>query len=234
MKAASASRRSIRSSAMNGSYVSPAGPMRVTATSISSESTLLLGAPTGAGDITASQGPAADGKPAPESWTAAELLNQIDITRKEASVSPGNIHFSMIALKQNRRGIADALRTGPYALPAMVPASPWLAGDAPVPPPPVVKLLPHDAVSVQVSWVPGLVVEPAASPSTPGRRPAASARSAVYRVRRGSEWLVHEDADATDSRVIELRTSGGPLTGVAVTLIDQFGRESQTTVLVSK
>jgi len=181
-----------------------------------------------------SQSPAADGKPAPESWTAAELLNQIDITRKEASVSPGNIHFSMIALKQNRRGIADALRTGPYALPAMVPASPWLAADAPPPPRPVVKLQPHDAASVQVSWVPGVGVLPAALGSNPGPQPAAKARSAVYRVRRGSEWLVHEDADATDSRVIELRTTGGPLTGVAVTLIDQFGRESQTTVLVSK
>ncbi|MBV8037482.1 family 10 glycosylhydrolase [Roseateles sp.] len=51
-----------------------------------------------------------------KSWQPDEVLAQIDIIR---SVSPGSghVHFSMAALAQNRKGIADALRSGPYAKP---------------------------------------------------------------------------------------------------------------------
>ena len=50
----------------------------------------------------------------PQSWPADEILGQIDSIRRLTPGS-GHIHFSMAALAQNRRGIADALRTGPYA-----------------------------------------------------------------------------------------------------------------------
>ena len=49
-----------------------------------------------------------------KSWPVDEVLAQIDIIRRQSPGS-GHIHFSMAALAQNRRGIADALRTGPYA-----------------------------------------------------------------------------------------------------------------------
>ena len=52
----------------------------------------------------------------PQSWQPDEVLAQIDIIRR-ASPGSGHIHFSMAALSQNRKGIADALRTGPYATP---------------------------------------------------------------------------------------------------------------------
>jgi uncharacterized lipoprotein YddW (UPF0748 family) len=55
-----------------------------------------------------------------QSWQPEEILGQIDSIRRLAPGS-GHIHFSMAALTQNRRGIADALRTGPYA--AAVPAA---------------------------------------------------------------------------------------------------------------
>jgi uncharacterized lipoprotein YddW (UPF0748 family) len=51
-----------------------------------------------------------------KSWQPDEVLAQIDIIRKQSPGS-GHIHFSMAALSQNRKGIADALRTGPYAAP---------------------------------------------------------------------------------------------------------------------
>jgi len=49
-----------------------------------------------------------------KSWPVDEVLAQIDIIRRQSPGS-GHIHFSMAALSQNRRGIADALRTGAYA-----------------------------------------------------------------------------------------------------------------------
>jgi uncharacterized lipoprotein YddW (UPF0748 family) len=49
-----------------------------------------------------------------KSWLPDEIVGQIDSVRR-LSPGSGHIHFSMAALAQNRRGIADALRTGPYA-----------------------------------------------------------------------------------------------------------------------
>ncbi|MEO6280789.1 family 10 glycosylhydrolase [Roseateles sp.] len=50
----------------------------------------------------------------PQSWMPDEITGQIGSVRRLAPGS-GHIHFSLVALAQNRRGIADALRTGPYA-----------------------------------------------------------------------------------------------------------------------
>lgn len=50
----------------------------------------------------------------PQSWQPEEILGQIDSIRR-LSPGSGHIHFSMAALAQNRRGIADALRRGPYS-----------------------------------------------------------------------------------------------------------------------
>lgn len=52
----------------------------------------------------------------PQSWQPDEVLAQIDIIRR-VSPGSGHIHFSMAALAQNRKGIADALRTQRYAAP---------------------------------------------------------------------------------------------------------------------
>lgn len=49
-----------------------------------------------------------------KSWPVDEVLGQIDSIRR-LSPGSGHIHFSMAALAQNRRGVAEALRAGPYA-----------------------------------------------------------------------------------------------------------------------
>jgi uncharacterized lipoprotein YddW (UPF0748 family) len=49
----------------------------------------------------------------------------------------GHIHFSMVALLQDRDGIATLLKFGPYAQVALVPATPWLP--APLPAAPVLR-----------------------------------------------------------------------------------------------
>ncbi len=64
-----------------------------------------------------------------DAWSADELLRQIESTRNQTGAS-GNVHFSMKALMRNYDGIADKLKAGPYAEPALVPESSWLGDQA--------------------------------------------------------------------------------------------------------
>ncbi len=82
---------------------------------------------------------------AANSWPARELLDQVAQQRSRAEPGDawpvgagGHIHFSMVALMQDRDGIATRLQAGPYAQPALVPATPWL--DATPVPLPVLSL----------------------------------------------------------------------------------------------
>lgn len=67
-------------------------------------------------------------------YDAAEVLAQVALTRRADAADNGHLHFSMAALLGNRDGIADRLRDGPYAQPALTPATPWLAEPPPQPP----------------------------------------------------------------------------------------------------
>jgi uncharacterized lipoprotein YddW (UPF0748 family) len=62
-------------------------------------------------------------------WKAQEVLDQVETTRK--SGAGGNVHYSMKSLMRNWNGVADALEDGPYAQPALSPATPWLDDKAP-------------------------------------------------------------------------------------------------------
>jgi uncharacterized lipoprotein YddW (UPF0748 family) len=53
-------------------------------------------------------------------WAPSEITDQIAATRIRPQTA-GAVHFSMKALMQNYAGIADALRQGPYAAPALPP-----------------------------------------------------------------------------------------------------------------
>ena len=65
---------------------------------------------------------------------AGEILRQIEIVRATApNVRPGHIHWNLSALVEDRDGIVGALQAGPYREGALVPASPWLAGEVPGP-----------------------------------------------------------------------------------------------------
>lgn len=66
----------------------------------------------------------------PKSWQPQEIVRQIALTRAHPGAG-GHIHFSMVALMQNRKGISDLLQSASYASSALVPASPWLEQDAP-------------------------------------------------------------------------------------------------------
>ena len=66
---------------------------------------------------------------ASKSFTPQEIVKQIGVTRSRPNAT-GHVHFSMIALMQNRQGLADQLKAGHYATPALVPATPWLRAEA--------------------------------------------------------------------------------------------------------
>jgi uncharacterized lipoprotein YddW (UPF0748 family) len=59
-----------------------------------------------------------------KSWSSAEILAQVALTRTRSGAT-GHVHFSAIALLQDRKAIATNL-AALYATPALVPPSPWL------------------------------------------------------------------------------------------------------------
>lgn len=86
-----------------------------------------------------------------KSWQPAEIVDQINATRELLPAEDrGNVHFSMIALLQNRRGIADALRDGPYAHHALVPATTWVESVPPAAPTFDITVLPGG--TVRLDW----------------------------------------------------------------------------------
>ena len=98
------------------------------------------------------------------SWPAREVLDQVELLRTrpaQPTAATGHIHFSMAALMQDRDGLAALLQWGPYATPALVPATPWLDAG----PPPGAPALRRNGA--------GVTIEPAAG--------AAAARWAVWR-----------------------------------------------------
>jgi uncharacterized lipoprotein YddW (UPF0748 family) len=63
-----------------------------------------------------------------QSWSPADIAVQVELARSRGAA--GQIHFSMAALAQDRRGIAERLRSL-YSVPALVPSTPWLARTQP-------------------------------------------------------------------------------------------------------
>jgi len=55
-----------------------------------------------------------------------EIVQQVSVTRSRPRAT-GHVHFSMVALMQNRKGVADQLRATRYTTQALVPATPWLS-----------------------------------------------------------------------------------------------------------
>lgn len=63
-------------------------------------------------------------------YAPQEVIDQIALTRQRPQAT-GHVHFSMVALTQNREGISDKLRAGTYGGQALVPATPWLKSEGP-------------------------------------------------------------------------------------------------------
>jgi uncharacterized lipoprotein YddW (UPF0748 family) len=82
----------------------------------------------------------------PRAWAADEISNQIAHLREQRALASGHIHFSAVALMDNRGGLADRLATQGVALP---PASPWLGE---TPPQAALQAVPeHNSLRLQAS-----------------------------------------------------------------------------------
>ena len=68
---------------------------------------------------------AGEGLGTTRSWPAREVLDQLAALAREPAVG-GHVHFSMVALLQDRDGLSTQLQRGAYATPALAPITPWL------------------------------------------------------------------------------------------------------------
>ena len=141
----------------------------------------------------------------PKSWAPEEITRQIDLTRAQAGAG-GHVHFSMIALLQDRKGISTQLAAGPYAQAALVPATPWLDAVAPSAP-----TLRREASGDVATIVAG------------SGKPAA-----VYAVWRkfGERWEFSVQPTAEPRIAFAADLMKGALDAVVVSAVDEVGNES--------
>jgi hypothetical protein len=158
-------------------------------------------------------------------WAARELVDQIAITRAERGAG-GNVHFSMAALMpprpDRRTGVVRerpaldtlvrTLASETYALPALVPASPWLARD-------------RDVLAAAT-------VEPTRTGTLRARLPrGAVARTWLLHAWTGRAWRTTLVPHIGDGDTIELpATALDGAVGAWLSWIDRTGREAPRTL----
>jgi uncharacterized lipoprotein YddW (UPF0748 family) len=150
----------------------------------------------------------------PVRWPATEVVEQIGLTRDQPG-GGGNVHYNMSALVRGVDALSRRLAAGPYAAPALVPASSWLAGDPPQPP------------TVERAAAPdGAVLRIVPATPAPARASRSAARWWLVRARYADGWRARV-IDAAE-RVVRLPADGaGRLPDVvAVTAVDRAGVES--------
>jgi len=150
-------------------------------------------------------------------FPVSELMEQIRITRVNPGAT-GNVHFSMKSFLSNQAGMNDTLRIGPYAQPALPPASPWLA----VAKPPVPTLA---ATPVRDGWQLDLK---AAAVGATVTQAAATPWQWVVRLRTDSAWVTMIVPGGT-SRLPVPRALGA--TAATVTALNRVGVESPSVTL---
>ena len=145
----------------------------------------------------------------PQSWRAAELLHQIELTRAQPGAG-GNVHFSMRALMRNRDSVADLLAAGPYTQPALVPASPWL-----------------DALPPAMPWL-FVSTDSASRDPMAHMRPGDAELPWLWRVstRYGSEWRTVIVPGSTLFFRLTHPAGGMAPSEVWLTAVDRTGNES--------
>jgi uncharacterized lipoprotein YddW (UPF0748 family) len=157
-----------------------------------------------------------------KSWQPTEIVNQIEVMRSRAANNAvnGHVHFSTVALTQNRRGINEALMSNPYREAALIPASPWLNRTPPAAP--SLTLLPNKTRSGTVN----------VQMQTTARD--AVAQYAIW-TRMGNAWkfsLVPATQNAATGTangewVAELNGDANRPTAFIVSAVDRFGNESE-------
>jgi uncharacterized lipoprotein YddW (UPF0748 family) len=145
-------------------------------------------------------------------YSVEQIESKVFVARHTPG-SSGAVHFSMIALMQNREGIADRLKANTYPQPALVPASPWLDDDAPRKP--VVQIANAATGQAVARWRSG--------------GGEAVKRWAVHTL-RGSTWSVQILPAETTELALPLE-GGESIRAIAVAAVDRLGNESERVVV---
>jgi uncharacterized lipoprotein YddW (UPF0748 family) len=143
----------------------------------------------------------------PRSWATEEILKQLELVRAEPGTT-GHIHYSMIALMQDRKGISTQLQAGPNATPALMPATPWLDTTAPLAP--ILKKQGDGRLRI----LPG---------KTKGKEKGEAAASYAIWRRHGTEWKFSIQLAG------ETLVAPAGADAVVVSAVDRLGNESPRT-----
>lgn len=146
----------------------------------------------------------------PKSWPAEEIVRQISLTRTHQGAG-GQIHFSMIALLQNRRGIATLLKSGAYATAALVPATPWLGAEQPLAP----RLSRKRSDGAGTTDI--MIVEP---------EDASTINQFAVWKRYGSQWLFTVQASTQVEVAVDADSKLGKPNAIVVSSVNRLGIES--------
>ena len=136
---------------------------------------------------------------------AAEITNQINLSRKIGKNWNGHIHWSAKSLITNKGGIATKL-AGTYTQPAAVPPMPWLNADTPTAPSVSASVQGENTV---VRWSPD----------------GKTAKIAVQ-ARNGGAWRTVKIGSASSGQATIPRADT-----IAVTALDRFGNASAPKIL---
>lgn len=141
-------------------------------------------------------------------WPLEEMVNQVRVTREQPGAT-GNVFFSAKDLMKPG-GVGDALAGGPYAAPALVPASTWLGKK-----PPGKPKVTFGKDGPALSWAPGS-----------GENPWLW----VVQLRRGGQWTT-EVLPAGKDRW-PLAEAGAEQ--AAVSAVDRLGNQGPPAVVAIK
>lgn len=146
------------------------------------------------------------------SWKSQEILDQISSTRLTEGAG-GNVHFSAKVFMQNRDSLVDRLLAGPYAGPALVPASPWLDS---IPPRAPIAYLARDSITRAF---------------TLELRPAAQEKAWLWvvRYRYGPDWSTLVLPGAQSTHMFDGGSASNAPDQVVVSQVDRTGNESEFT-----
>ena len=137
---------------------------------------------------------------------AAQIDAQVALARMRWA--DGHIHFSMVALMENRGGIADLLRAA-YRSPALVPATTWLPDSAPAIPEFRARTDDSGAITIEIA----------------DARPPAAWLYAIW-ARYGDTWMFSVASAAAGSARLGARFEGKPIDAVVVSGVSRTGLES--------
>ncbi|MEO8562243.1 MAG: family 10 glycosylhydrolase [bacterium] len=160
-------------------------------------------------------------------FRTGEILEQLRLTRAQPGAT-GNVHFSMKVFLDDPDALNEQLLAGPYASPALVPASPWLGVATPAAP---VIATHTDAASGTLL----LDVRPSAQPPAPVGFGGSSTLAStpwlwVVQTRGATGWSTAIVPGGERTRQLAARGAPPPRE-VRVMMIDRIGNASPPATL---